>query len=193
MVWAGPFRSAAARRHCRRKTRPGSGDVQSPLESREWELVNDGQGAYATTERDYGDIELLIDYKTVAKADSGVYLRGSPQVQIWDYTEAGGKWNLGADKGSGGLWNNRKGSHGKDPLVLADKPFGEWNHLQIRQLGARTTVHLNDQLVVDNAIMENFWDYNKPLFRTGPIQLQTHGGEIRWRNIFLREVPGDQA
>jgi hypothetical protein len=41
--------------------------------------------------------------------------------------------------------------------------------------------------------MENFWDYNKPLFRTGPIQLQTHGGEIRWRNINLREVPTDEA
>src|SRR5690606_934005 len=49
------------------------------------ELVNDGKGAYLTTDRDYGDIELLIEYKTVAKADSGIYLRGTPQVQIWDY------------------------------------------------------------------------------------------------------------
>src|SRR5947209_5666718 len=95
------------------------------------ELVNDGEGAYATTEKDYGDIEMFVDYKTVAKADSGVYLRGTPQVQIWDYTKEGGKWDLGADKGSGGLWNNRKGSPGKDPIVLADKPFGEWNHLHI--------------------------------------------------------------
>ncbi len=157
------------------------------------ELVNDGEGAYATTEKDYGDIELLVDYKTVAKADSGIYLRGSPQVQIWDYTKEGGKWDLGADKGSGGLWNNRKGAPGKDPLVLADKPFGQWNHLHIQQTGARTTVYLNDKLVVDNAIMENFWDYNQPLFRTGPIQLQTHGGEIRWRNIYLREIPGKEA
>src|SRR5947209_14349104 len=29
------------------------------------ELVNDGQGAYASTERDYGDFELLVEYKTV--------------------------------------------------------------------------------------------------------------------------------
>ncbi len=157
------------------------------------ELVNDGQGAYATSEKDYGDLELLVDYKTVAKADSGVYLRGSPQVQIWDYTKEGGKWDLGADKGSGGLWNNSKGAPGKDPLVLADKPFGQWNHLHIQQVGARTTVQLNDKLVVDNAIMENFWDYSKPLFRTGPIQLQTHGGEIRWRNIYLREIASDEA
>jgi hypothetical protein len=43
------------------------------------ELVNDGQGAYATTEKDYGDFELLVEYKTVPKADSGIYLRGCPR------------------------------------------------------------------------------------------------------------------
>jgi hypothetical protein len=157
------------------------------------ELVNDGHGAYLTTDADFGDIELLIDYKTGPKGDSGIYLKATPQVQIWDYTEEGGKWNLGADKGSGGLWNNSKGAPGKDPLVLADKPFGEWNHFRIIQVGARTTVYLNDKLVVDHATMENFWDRNSPLFASGPIQLQTHGSEIRWRNIFVREIPSDQA
>src|SRR5439155_19905747 len=44
-----------------------------------------------------------------------------------------------------------------------------------------------------HAFLENFWDRKKPLFRTGPIQLQTHGGEIRWRNVFLREIPSDEA
>jgi len=88
------------------------------------ELVNDGQGAYATTEKDYGDFELLVDYRTVPKADSGIYLRGVPQVQIWDTTEEA-KFTLGANKGSGGLWNNSAGAPGKDPLVLADKPFGQ--------------------------------------------------------------------
>jgi hypothetical protein len=157
------------------------------------ELVNDGHGAYLTTDKEYGDIELRVDYKTVAKADSGVYLRGTPQVQIWDTTEAGGKWSIGADKGSGGLWNNSPGAPGKDPLVLADKPFGEWNRLRIVQVGARTTVYLNDKLVVDHAVMENFWDRSSPLFPRGVIQLQTHGGEIRWRNVFAREIPPDEA
>ncbi len=156
------------------------------------ELVNDGHGLYLTTDKDYGDIELMIDYKTVAKADSGIYLRGSPQVQIWDSTDES-KFNLGANKGSGGLWNNNPGNPGKDPLVLADKPFGEWNRFRIRQVGARTTVYLNDKLVVDNAVMDNYWDRKSPLFAKGPIQLQTHGGEIRWRNIFIREIPAEEA
>ena len=47
------------------------------------ELVNVGTGPYATTDEEFGDIELLIEYKTVAHADSGIYLRGTPQVQIW--------------------------------------------------------------------------------------------------------------
>jgi hypothetical protein len=157
------------------------------------ELVNDGQGAYMTTDREYGDIELLIDYKTVAKADSGIYLRTTPQVQIWDSTEAGGKWNIGADKGSGGLWNNSKGAKGKDPSVLADKPFGQWNHFRIVQVGDRTSVWLNEKLVVDHAAMENFWDRSRPLAAMGAIQLQTHGGEIRWRNIFVREISAAEA
>lgn len=157
------------------------------------EIINDGKGVYLTTDKSYGDIELLVDYLTLPKGDSGIYLRATPQVQIWDYTEAGGKWNLGADKGSGGLWNNSAGAPGKDPLVLADKPFGEWNSFRIVQVGARTSVWLNGKLVVDHATLENYWDRKTPLFATGPIQLQTHGSEIRWRNVYVREIPSDEA
>ena len=159
------------------------------------ELINDGNGPYATTNDEFGDVELVIDYKTVAKADSGIYLRGTPQVQIWDTTKEGGKWDRGADKGSGGLFNNSPHAPGQSAAVLADKPFGEWNHFRIIQLGARTTVELNDKRVVDNAVMENFWDpaRQRPLPPRGPIHLQTHGGEIRWRNIFVREIAADEA
>lgn len=157
------------------------------------ELVNDGKGAYLTTDKELGDIEFVIDYKTVPGADSGIYLRSTPQVQIWDFTKEGGKWNLGADKGSGGLWNNSAGAPGKDPLVLADKPLGEWNRFRIIQVGARTTVYLNGKLVVDNARMENYWDRKKPLLVKAPIQLQTHGGEIRWKNIAYREIGAEEA
>lgn len=156
------------------------------------ELVNDGHGAYATTEQDYGDFELLLEYRTVAKADSGIYLRGCPQVQIWDSTDPS-KFNIGADKGSGGLWNNSPGAPGKDPLVHADRPFGEWNHFRIVMVGARVSIWLNDRKVVDHALMENYYDRKTPVPARGPIQLQTHGGEIRWRNVFLREISPEEA
>lgn len=186
-LWAMPDQERAAKRDA------DMADARAHWTVENGELVNDGHGVYLTTDREFRDFELWIDYKTVAKADSGIYLKANPQVQIWDYTEAGGKWGIGADKGSGGLWNNSAGAPGKDPLVLADKPFGEWNRLRILQVGARTTVYLNDKLVVDHAIMENFWDRTSPLFPQGPIQLQTHGGEIRWRNIFVREIPAGEA
>lgn len=156
------------------------------------EFVNDGHGKYATTTKDYGDFELFVEYKTVPKADSGIYLRGVPQVQIWDFTEQA-KFNIGADKGSGGLWNNSAGAPGKDPLVLADKPFGQWNKFRILMVGSRVTVYLNGKLVVDHANMENYYDRKKGIPARGPIQLQTHGGEIRWRNVFIREIGTAEA
>jgi len=151
-------------------------------------LVNDGHGLYLTTENNYGDFELRLEYKTVAKADSGIYLRGIPQVQIWDTTKEGGKWKIGADKGSGGLWNNSKGAPGKDPLVLADKPFGEWNSVRVIMIDDIVSVWLNDKLVVDKARMENYFDRKGKVPAKGPIQLQTHGGAISWRNVFIREI-----
>ena len=157
------------------------------------ELINDGNGLYLTTDQNYDDFELWLEYKTVAGADSGIYLRGVPQVQIWDTTEEGGKWKFGADKGSGGLWNNRPGK-GWLPIEYADKPFGEWNQFKIKMVDDLVTVYLNEKLVVDNAALHNYWDRKTPLekrlplVRSGPIQLQTHGGEIRWRNIFIKEI-----
>jgi hypothetical protein len=187
------------------------------------ELVNDGKGLYLTTDKDYGDFELLVEYKALPKGDSGIYLRGIPQVQIWDATE-GDPRGLGQDKGSGGLWNNSKGAPGKDPSKKMDKPFGEWNTFKIRMIGERVTVIFNGEKVVDNAVLENYFANRKagysafakpaakdakapaatpekapngfmkdPAFPRGPIQLQTHGSEIRWRNVFIHEITPDEA
>ena len=159
------------------------------------ELVNVGTGPYATTDEEFGDLELTLEYKTVAGADSGVYLRGNPQVQIWDITQktVADKPDRHPNRGSGGLFNNPPKTLGRDPIMVADKPFGQWNQLRIRQIGARTWVWLNTRAVVEGAVMENYWDKTKPLPAKGPIMLQTHGGEIRWKNIFVREIAEPEA
>ncbi len=183
------------------------------------ELVNDGKGLYLTTDKDYGDFELWVDYKMLPKGDSGIYLRGTPQVQIWDFTENDEKAvSLGKPFGSGGLWNN-KNPEGKNPLKLMDKPFGEWNRFHIKMIGERVTVTLNGEVVVNNAVLENFFAnrkagylaygkkdeqgnaaekppagwMNDPVYAKGPIQLQTHGSEIRWKNVFIREIGPEEA
>lgn len=189
------------------------------------ELVNDGKGLYLTTDKDYGDFELMVDYKMLPLGDSGIYLRGIPQVQIWDFTEKDEKAvALGKPFGSGGLWNN-KSPEGKNPLKLMDKPLGEWNTFLIKMIGERVTVTFNGEVVVKNAVLENFFANKKagylaygkkdakkaegdaakpaekvpngwfpdPAFAKGPIQLQTHGSEIRWKNVYIREISAEEA
>lgn len=164
-------------------------------------LVNDGFGGYATTEKDYGDFELILEFKLAPGADSGVYLRGVPQVQIWDPKMPDPKGH-GYAKGSGGLWNNPKGTPGRDPLVFADKPVGEWNALRVTMVGSRVSVWLNRKLVVDHVVLENYYDRankklkpeeHRPVPAQGPIQLQTHGGATHWRNISIREIGAAEA
>ena len=167
-------------------------DMQQHWKAVDGELHNDGNGKYATTTKDYGDFEFLVDYNMASKGDSGIYLRNVPQVQIWDPANEEA-WVHGAKKGSGGLWNNSPGTPGKDPLVLADKPAGQWNSLRVVMVGARVSVWLNGQLTVDHAILENYYDRNLAIPSKGPICLQTHGAPIRWRNIFVRDIGGTEA
>lgn len=168
-------------------------DIDAHWRASDGMLVNDGQGLYLTTREHFGDFELLLEYQITEGADSGVYLRGVPQVQIWDTREEAGKWGIGADKGSGGLWNNTPGAPGKDPLVHADSPIGEWNALRVLMVGERVSVWLNGAKVVDHARLENYFDRSLPVPRRGPIQLQTHGGEMRWRDVFIREIRAEEA
>jgi hypothetical protein len=160
------------------------------------EIVNPrNNGPYLATVKDYGDCELLIEYKIEPKVDSGIYMKTMPQIQVWDPEDPDPGNKLGRAKGSGGLWNNPAGSPGKDPLVRADKPAGEWNKFRIIMVGERCTIYLNDQLVVNHARLYNFWDKKAPLPLKAPILLQTHPPEkeIRWRNIFIREIGPEEA
>lgn len=158
------------------------------------EMVNKGKGAYPATAKDYGDAEFLIEYKITATCDSGIYPKGMPQVQIWDPTDPRQVKN-GNEKGSGGLWNNPPGYGGKDPLVKADKPAGEWNQIRLITLGDYVTVYLNNKLVVDHQRMHNYYDKGQPLPAKAPLLLQTHAPElpIRWRNLYVREIPASEA
>jgi len=156
------------------------------------DIFNTGTGAYATTDKDYGDFELVLEYNMAPKGDSGVYLRGVPQVQIWDPTDEKA-FKHGAQLGSGALWNNSPGKPGKDPLVLADKPAGEWNTMRILMVGARVSIWLNGKQTVDHATLENYYDRKAAIPAKGPISLQTHGAPIRWRNIAIREIAGAES
>lgn len=145
-------------------------------------LVFDGKGRSLCTAKDYGDFEMWVDWKILPKGDSGIYIRGTPQIQIWDTDLV----KVGAQVGSGGLYNNQKNP--SKPLVKADKPVGEWNTFWIKMVGDKVWVKLNGQLVVDGVVLENYWDRSKPIFPTGDIQLQNHGNTLWFKNIYIKEL-----
>ncbi len=132
--------------------------------------------------KDYGDFEMLVDWKITNGGDSGIYLRGTPQVQIWDIART----NVGAQVGSGGLYNNKKNE--RNPLVVADNPINEWNTFRIKMVGERVTVHLNGVLVTNNVVLENYWDRNLPIFKKEAIELQAHGEDLGFKNVYVREI-----
>jgi hypothetical protein len=153
-------------------------------------LVFDGsfKGDNICTIKDYANFEMFVDWKIGKGGDSGIYIRSSPQVQIWDPDEPTIE-KLGAKKGSGALWNNKK--HERFPLVRADNPIGEWNSFRIRMVGDKVTVWLNGKLVTDNVVMENYWDPSMPIFPSGQIELQNHRHPLYFRNIFIKELPAE--
>ncbi|WP_166830499.1 3-keto-disaccharide hydrolase [Thalassoroseus pseudoceratinae] len=153
-------------------------------------LVFDGKGKSLCTAKDYGDFEMYVDWKILKGGDSGIYLRGTPQVQIWD-TEYEPYFRHGAEKGSGSLWNNKKNP--RFPLVKADNPVGEWNTFFIRMVGDKVTIKLNGKLVVDNTVLENYWERDKPLYSTGQIELQNHGNTLYFRNLYIRELSDEDT
>jgi len=141
-------------------------------------LVFDGKGKSLCTAKDYGDFDMYVDWKIKSKGDSGIYLRGTPQVQIWDPALR--------KIGSGGLFNNKKGP--SKPLLTADKPIGQWNTFRIRMVGEKVTVWLNGKKVVNNVVLENYWERDKPIYPTGQIELQNHGNTLYFRNIYIKEL-----
>jgi hypothetical protein len=147
-------------------------------------IVFDGAGDNLCTARDYGDFEMLVDWKVPPRGDSGIYLRGTPQVQIWTTNSPG---QFAEPDGSGGLWNNQKNN--RHPLTYADNPVGQWNRYRILMVGEKVHVFLNNQLVVRDTTLENYWEPAKPIYATGQIELQNHGGPLWFKNIYIREIP----
>ncbi len=150
-------------------------------------IVYEGKGFdNLCSQKLYGDFEMYIDWLLFPEgpeADAGIYLRGTPQVQIWDTARV----DVGAQVGSGGLYNNVKNQ--SKPICVADNRLGQWNSFYIKMIGERVTVYLNGVLVVDNVVLENYWDRSYPIFPIEQIELQAHGSKVAYRNLYIRELP----
>jgi HEAT repeat protein len=156
--------------------------MRSNWSVRDGTILFNGNGDNLCTVKDYRDFEMIVDWRITKDGDSGIYLRGSPQVQIWDPART----DVGAQVGSGGLYNNQKNP--SQPLARVDNPVGEWNTLHITMVGEKITVYLNGVKVVDNVTLENYWDRNQPIFPSGQIELQAHGTDLAFRDLYVREI-----
>jgi HEAT repeat protein len=174
-----PKRAGMAAAELKKAQTEADADMRAHWRVLDGVLAFDGKGHSLCTARDFGDFEMFVDWKIAPKGDSGIYLRGSPQVQIWDETQS--------PDGSGGLYNNQKNP--SKPLTRADRPVGEWNTFYIRMAGDRVTVMLNGVLVTDNVVMENYWERAKPIYPSGQIELQAHSTPLMFKNIYIRELP----
>jgi hypothetical protein len=141
-----------------------------------------GNGDNLCSIKDYGDFEMFADWKISKAGDSGIYLRGSPQIQIWDTSRI----EVGAQVGSGGLYNNQKNP--SKPSKVADNPVGDWNTFRIIMTGEKVSIWLNGEQVVDNVTLENYWDRSIPIFPAGAIELQAHGTDLAFRDIYVKEI-----
>ncbi len=179
-------RNAMSAQELSKKQVAADQDMQASWTAEDGLLIFGGKGDNIATDKQYGDFELLVDWKLDPQGeepDAGIYLRGTPQVQIWDISRV----DVGAQVGSGGLYNNK--THAKDPLKVADNPLGEWNTFKIKMVGDKVWVWLNGEQVVDSTVLENYWDGNQPIFPMEQIELQAHGSKVWYRDIYLKELP----
>lgn len=141
------------------------------------ELINDGKGADLVTAKSYRNFELRLEWKIPARGDSGIYLPGGQQVQIW-----------AKETGSGGFVFNHK--YAVSPAVVADKPLGEWNAFVIRLVDSKVTVTLNGQVVMQDVPVEKGVEPPTLGPVEGPLRLQKspHNVMTTFRNVFIREL-----
>jgi HEAT repeat protein len=185
--WKGLVENPIKRRKMSADTLAAKQEKADEIAKKGWyakdgELVFSGHGDNLCTTKEYGDFEMYVDWKIQKNGDAGIYLRGTPQVQIWDTSRV----DVGAQVGSGGLYNNQKNP--SKPTKLADNAIGDWNTFHITMIGDRVSVDLNGENVVNNVVLENYWDRSLPIFAKEQIELQAHGNLINYRDVYVREI-----
>ena len=131
------------------------------------------------TDREFTDFDLTLETRVPKDGNSGVYIRGIYEVQVFDsYGHPLDSHNMGA------LYSRIT------PLVSAEKPAGEWQTLDITFVARHLTVLLNGIRIIDNQPVLGITGgaLTSDEFKPGPIYLQGDHSGIEYRNIVLRPV-----
>ena len=153
--------------------------VNDPVQSKDGEHLHYGN---LRTEQEFEDFNLQLEVNVPEGNNSGVYLKGMYEVQVFD--------SYGKDLDShhmGAVYSRIK------PMVAAEKPGGTWQALDITLCNRHVTVKLNGKTIIDNqpvhgptggAIISD-------VFAAGPIFLQGDHGNVSYRNMVLRPILKD--
>jgi hypothetical protein len=162
-----------------------------------------GRTANFCTDRAFGDVELYLEFMLAKGSNSGVYLQGQYEIQIFD------SWgsNEAMTTSDGGAvyhqWIDERGVGGSAPLVNASRRPGEWQSYQIwfrtprfDASGKRTAparflrVLFNGQLVQKDVDVAGPTRAARPVAEAAqsPLMLQGDHGPVAFRNIYVRPL-----
>jgi hypothetical protein len=131
------------------------------------------------TVAEFEDFSLHAETRVPKNGNSGIYLRGTDEVQIFDsYGKPLDSHNMGA------IYSRIT------PTAAAEKPAGEWQTVDILYVARHATVTLNGTKIIDNQPVIGptggaLWP---EMDRPGPIYLQGDHTDIEYRNMVLRPV-----
>jgi hypothetical protein len=178
--------------------------------AKDWMLDYDGKAQDLWTVREYGDFEMIVDWRWTAKPHQArlpvikpdgteeTDADGQPKTaEVWEAGDSG-IYLRGSSKSQVNIWCWPVGSGevygyrtdaaqppevraGVTPKSNADAPIGQWNRFHITLAGELLTVVLNDQKVIERARLPG-------VPPRGRIGLQNHGAPIQFANIYVREL-----
>jgi hypothetical protein len=153
-------------------------------------------GGWLTSDKEYGDFEMKIDWRVPVAGNSGLGIRypgaGDPahvgmEIQMLDDDAPAYKGKLKAAQYTGGIY------YQAPALKPAAKKPGEWNTYEVRCQGPKIRIALNG-VVVQDINVDQYTKAEggyKPLAqrpRRGHVGVQSHGDKVDFRNIKIREL-----
>ena len=150
-------------------------------------------GGWLLTEKEYGDFELLLEYKLPKGGNSGVALRtpfqGNPayvgmELQLIDddnYPQKLQSWQH-----TGSIYNVVPAA------TTANKPIGDWNRMRIYAKGRQVYVELNGVTLVNANLDDYVKEHGKAHpgleRKAGHLGFQSYNYRVEFRNIYLRTL-----
>jgi hypothetical protein len=164
-------------------------------------IVNgqEGKAANLVTDETFGSFELYLEFMLAKGSNSGVYLHGLYEVQIFDSYGYNGPMTVGD---CGGIYEQPDGHGGSPPARNAARPPGEWQSLHVwfqapsfdaagRMVAKPKILRV---LLNEIPVQENFTLSGPTLSSMkiaeaarNPIMLQGDHGPVAFRNIYIKE------